>query len=149
MGIFHVEGDVSSLFAVLGKTLALLHATCGKQREGIAMNNAIDDLADLASASLIGCIYIESEKDVEEEKGLQPVRTPMRSHEEAEEVMGMLIKPSVLLTGDHLAQLDDANSQNVNPQAFPVLWISNATKTMDPHVCFPVSSIFMIWGKGS
>lgn len=147
MGIFHVEGDVSSLFAVLGKTLALLHATCGKQREGIATSNTTDHLADLASASLTGCIYIETDEDVEEETALLPVHTPMRSHEEAEEVMGMLIKPSVLLTGDHLRQIDDASSQDLNPHTFPVLWISDAIKNMDPHVCSLLSRVFMLWAK--
>lgn len=131
MGTFHVPGDVVSLFSELGTSLALLHATCGGQREDFASKNVLVHVEDLAAAVLTACVYIEPERDTAVDGSA--IQTPVRSHDEAEEAMGMLIKASVLLVADQL-DVDDSAGHNEFNSIFPVLWISNATKKLDLHV---------------
>lgn len=132
-----MECDVASLLGAVGTSLAIMHAFCGCEKgRGIAR-----DVADLASASLTGCVYVDTDANsADEEHAL--TSTPMSSYEQAEEVMGRLIKPSVLILGHQQAQSDtvaDLCAQR---------WISDALKSMDSGVTRPFPCACMYPGAG-
>lgn len=95
MGLFHVDGNLASLLKGVGTHLAVFNSTC--RCRGASVDSKAH-LADLASASLTGCIYVDASTDAAD-RVFTLTQTSMRSHQQAEEAMGMLIKPSVLMLG--------------------------------------------------
>eukprot|EP00892_Ulva_mutabilis_P008376 jgi/Ulvmu1/5910/UM026_0032.1 len=120
MGLFHVEGDVASLLSAVGTSLAILNATCGCESKHVCHT------AELASASLTGCVYVE--RDTHAEDGTTALQTPMRSNQEAEEVMGMLIRSSVLVLGHQGLQRGACTTSSFKS------WICDTLSVLDSNV---------------